>query len=76
MCHGPRAALGLPAMRLEAGFPADLTIVDPEARVEVTPEWFVSKSRNSAFIGHRLLGEASDVLVGGRWALRNGKVVD
>jgi dihydroorotase len=76
MCHGPRAALGLPAMRLEAGFPADVTIVDPEARVEVTPDWFVSKSRNSAFIGHRLLGKASDVLVGGRWALRNGKVVD
>jgi dihydroorotase len=75
MCHGPRAALGLPEVRLEAGYPADITIVDPEARVEVTPEWFVSKSRNSAFIGCSLLGKASDVLVGGTWALRNGKVV-
>ena len=75
MCHGPRAALGLPEVRLEAGFPADITIVDPEARVEVTAEWFVSKSRNSAFLGRSLLGKASDVLVGGAWALRNGKVV-
>ncbi len=75
MCHGPRAALGLPEVRLEAGFPADITIVDPEARVEVTADWFVSKSRNSAFVGSSLLGKASDVLVGGKWALRNGKVV-
>ncbi|MDO8848517.1 MAG: dihydroorotase [Coriobacteriia bacterium] len=75
MCHGPRLALGLPEVRLEAGFPADITIVDPEARVEVTADWFVSKSRNSAFVGSSLLGKASDVLVGGKWALRNGKVV-
>lgn len=75
MCHGPRLALGLPEMRLEAGFPADITVVDPEARVEVTQEWFVSKSRNSAFFGSSLLGKASDVLVGGQWVLRNGKAV-
>lgn len=75
MCHGPRAALGLPEMRLEAGYPADITIVDPEARVEVTPEWFASKARNCVFTGASLLGKASDVLVGGKWALRNGKVV-
>jgi dihydroorotase len=74
MCHGPREAVGLPAMRLEAGMPADITIVDPEARVEVTAEWFASKSRNSAFLGANLLGKASDVLVGGKWALKNGKV--
>ncbi|MHB1135769.1 MAG: dihydroorotase [Coriobacteriia bacterium] len=75
MCHGPRAAAGLPEMRLEAGFPADITIVDPEARVEVTAEWFESKSRNSAFLGQSLLGRASDVLVGGEWIVRKSKVV-
>lgn len=76
MCHGPRRALGLPTARLEAGYPADITVVDPEAKVEATPEWFVSKSRNSAFLGANLLGKASEVLVGGRWALKNGKVVE
>ncbi|HZL05857.1 MAG TPA: dihydroorotase [Coriobacteriia bacterium] len=75
MCHNPRAALGLPAVRIEPGAVADLTIVDPEARVEVTHDWFASKSRNSAFLGQKLLGKASAVLVGGYFALKNGKVV-
>lgn len=75
MAHGPRAALGLPAVRLEAGGVADITVIDPEARVEVVPEFFESKSRNSAFLGVTLLGKASEVLVEGRFALRNGKVV-
>jgi dihydroorotase len=75
MCHGPRAALGLPAVSLAAGQVADITIIDPEARVEITREWFVSKSRNSAFLGSKLLGKASEVLVGGYFALKNGKVV-
>jgi dihydroorotase len=75
MSIGPRAALALPAVRIEVGALADLTIVDPEAKVDVTAEWFVSKSRNSAFLGQKLLGKASDVLVGGYFALRNGKVV-
>lgn len=75
MCHGPRSALGLPPVSLSAGQVADITIVDPEARVEVTPEWFVSRSRNAAFLGSKLLGKASEVLVGGCFALKNGKVV-
>jgi dihydroorotase len=75
MSIGPRAALGLPVARIEVGAVADLTIVDPEAKVEVSPEWFASRSRNSAFLGHKLLGKASDVLVGGYFALRNGRVV-
>lgn len=75
MCHGARAAVGMPELRLEAGFPADLTIIDPEAKVEVTADWFVSAARNSAFLGASLLGKASEVLVGGQWIVRNGKVV-
>ncbi|MHB1341115.1 MAG: dihydroorotase [Coriobacteriia bacterium] len=75
MSIAPRAAFGLPQVRLEAGQVADLTIVDPEARVEVSREWFASKSRNSAFSGHKLLGRASEVLVGGYFALKGGKVV-
>jgi dihydroorotase len=76
MAVAPRAVLGLPPVRFEPGAVADITVIDPEARVDVTPEWFASKSGNSAFLGHKLLGKATDVLVGGRIALRNGKVVD
>ena len=66
MCHGPRAALGLPEVRLEAGFPADITIVDPEARVEVTRRVVRLASRATRrSSGSSLLGKASDVLVGG-----------
>lgn len=76
MAVGPRAVLGLPEVRLEPGAVADITVIDPEARVEVTPELFESKSANSAFMGATLLGKASEVLVEGRFALRNGRVVD
>ena len=76
MCHGPRAALPLlPSVGLRVGGVADVTVFDPEARVEVMPDRFESRSANSAFIGAKLLGKASEVLVGGRLALRNGKVV-
>ncbi len=76
MAAGPRAALGLPEVRLEPGAVADITVIDPEARIEVTPSFFESRSANSAFLGAHLLGKASEVLVEGRFALRNGKVVE
>jgi dihydroorotase len=77
MCHGPRAAIpGLPHRSLGEGVVADITVFDPEARVEVTAGRFESLSANSAFLGHKLLGKASEVFVGGRMVLRNGKVVD
>ena len=75
MAVAPREALGLAPVRFEEGAVADITIIDPEARVEVTREFFESKSSNSAFLGGKLLGKATDVLVEGQFALRNGKVV-
>ena len=44
--------------------------------MEVTPEYFQSKSVNSAFLRATLLGKATEVLIEGQFALRNGKVVD
>jgi len=76
MAHGPREVVGLEPVRLEVGAVADITVIDPEARVEVSDSFFESKSANSAFLGATLLGKASDVLVDGRFALRLGKVVD
>jgi dihydroorotase len=75
MSMGPRRALGLPQVTFAPGEVADITIVDPEARSEVTADWFASRSRNSAFLGAKLMGRATEVLVEGRFALRNGKVV-
>jgi dihydroorotase len=75
MSVAPRAALVLPEVRFEPEAVADITVIDPEARVEVTTEWFESNSVNSAFMSGKLLGKATEVLVEGRFALRNGKVV-
>lgn len=75
MSVAPRTALGLPEVRLEDGGVADITVIDPEAKVDVVPEWFESKSTNSAFLGEKLLGKASEVIVDGKMVARNGKVV-
>ena len=76
MSIGPRACLSrIAPISLAAGSPADVTVVDPEARVTVGKEWFESRSKNSAFTGAKLLGKATEVLVGGSFALRHGKVV-
>jgi dihydroorotase len=75
MSVSPRVALGLPAVRIEAGGVADLTVVDPEAKLEVREGWFESRSANSAFLGEKLLGKASEVIVDGEMVVRNGKVV-
>ena len=75
MAIAPRACLDLPEVRVEEGATADITVIDPEARVEVTAEWFESNSSNSSFLGHKLLGKASEVVVGGALVTRNGKVV-
>jgi dihydroorotase len=75
MAQGPRAALQLPPIMLAAGSVADITVIDPEARVEIGESFFESKSANSAFLGTTLLGKATEVLIGGQFALRNGKVV-
>ena len=76
MSSGPRLCMGLEEISLAEGSKADITIVDPEAKVEVERDWFMSNSKNSAFLGAKLLGKASEVVVDGRLVLRNGKVVE
>lgn len=75
MSHGPRSVFGLPEVRLEPGMPADITVVDPHAPVQVNAAWLKSKSRNTPFLGLTLRGRPTEVLVGGRWALKEGEVV-
>lgn len=68
----PRRILRLAPVAVEAGSAADLTLIDPEAAVTVTPGYFESKSKNSAFLGLHLKGAASDVVIGGRRVLEDG----
>jgi dihydroorotase len=54
----PRRVFGLPEVRLESGYPADLVLLDPEAAWTVEPSAFHSKGRNTPFAGAHLSGRA------------------
>jgi dihydroorotase len=75
MAHSPRKILGLDAVSLVSGSVADLTVIDPDLQWVVGEDGFESKSANSAFLGQRLKGRATDVFVGGYASLRDGLVV-
>ncbi len=75
MAVNPRRILRLEPVKIAAGYKADLTLFDPEKKVQITPEYFESKSKNSAFIGAELYGVATDVFVDGKRVLANEVVV-
>ncbi len=74
MAINPRRILRLEPVRMEAGSLANLTLVDPDKVVHITPDYLQSKSKNSAFLGLTLKGCASDVFVEGRHVLADGEV--
>lgn len=74
MAVNPRRILRLAPVRIAQDSAADLTLVDPERIVHVTPDYLESKSKNSAFLGLTLKGCACDVFVDGRRTLADGKV--
>ena len=74
MAVNPRRLLRLDPVTISEGSKADVTLIDPEEKVDVTTDYFESKSYNSAFIGQRLKGCASDVFVGGKQTLADGVV--
>lgn len=56
MCLGPAQILGIDKGTLKIGSDADIIIISPDKEWVVKKEGFVSKSKNSAFIGKRLKG--------------------
>jgi dihydroorotase len=54
--EAPRRLFDLPEVRLAGGFPADLTLIDPDAEWTVDPAAFHSKGRSTPFAGMRLTG--------------------
>lgn len=76
MAVNPRAILRVEPVKIEAGSTADLTVIDPEAAWTVEVDGFVSKAKNSGFIGAELKGRATDVYVGGYATLEDGAIVE
>ena len=64
--EAPRRVLGLPEVRLEPGFPADLVLLDPAREWIVDPDAFHSMGRNTPFAGWRLTGRPLATVCGGR----------
>ena len=58
---------------LKPGSIADITIIDPEKEYSLSIKDFVSKSKNSPFIGRKLKGKAETTIVGGKiaWPLKD-----
>lgn len=65
----PAKILGLDGGSLRIGAPADVTIIDPHAKWQVSPSRFKSKNANTPFGGWELKGKAVGTIVGGevRW---------
>ncbi|MEW5701731.1 MAG: dihydroorotase [Candidatus Zixiibacteriota bacterium] len=62
----PAQVFHLPAGAIAPGAPADIAIIDPDARWTVTPDQLTSKSKNSAFYGWELTGLVKSTIVDGR----------
>lgn len=60
---------------LEVGAPAHLTVVDPEARWMVEGRRLRSKARNTPFEGRKLTSRPVHTLLGGRFTLRDGQII-
>lgn len=75
MAIAPRTIIDVPFVMLAAGSPADITVIDPEVRWTPQEGGFVSRSQNSAFIGHDLIGCACDVFVDGKQILASGALL-
>lgn len=75
MSLNPARILKLERGTLAAGFAADVTILDPEEQWVFSEKELHSKSRNSPFLGWKMTGRATDVIVGGKLVLENGKFV-
>lgn len=76
MAIAPREILGLEPVKIAEGSVADITVFDPTVAWTVNDDEFVSKSKNSGFIGFELEGRATDVFVGGVATLENGEIVE
>jgi dihydroorotase len=74
MSANPARILGVPGGRLEAGGPADVTLLAPDLDVTVDATRFRSKARNTPFDGWTLRGGVAATIVGGRVLFANPAV--
>ena len=67
---GPARLLGIQAGRLDSGWPADVTVIDPEESWMIDPTQFRSRSSNTPFHGRRVTGRVKCTIVDGQVRFR------
>ena len=70
----PANILGLDKGSISIGKPANITIIDPVKEWTVTKDKFLSKSKNSPFIGRKLKGVVCEVIANGKVVMEDGEV--
>jgi dihydroorotase len=65
MSTRPARIFGLPGGTLAAGSPADVTVFDPRPSWRVDPSAFLSRGRNTPYVGRILRGRARYTIVAG-----------
>jgi dihydroorotase len=76
MTSAPAAVLDIDPPFLREGSRGDVTLFDPDAKWEVDPDHFESKSRNCPFAGRMLWGRAVATIVAGRAVMREGAITE
>jgi dihydroorotase len=66
LTHRPAEILGIDAGELGVGATADVCIIDPQSAWTLSPDGFVSRGRNSPFLGWSFRGRVTHTLVGGK----------
>jgi dihydroorotase len=74
LSSNPAGILGIGRGSLKKGSPADIVIIDPDAKYTYSKESIESKSKNSPFIGWELKGRAVSVMVGGDIVMKDGRI--
>jgi dihydroorotase len=75
MSRRPAEILKVARGTLSAGAVADVTIFDPDDEWIVDEKDFESKSKNSPFLGWKMKGRATEVLVGGKLVLEQSRIL-
>ncbi len=72
----PAELLGIDRGTLNAGAVADIAVFDPKADWTVEAGNFASRGTNSPFLGWRMKGQVTEVLVAGRQRVSGGRLME
>lgn len=75
LCYNPCKLLGIDPPRIKAGETAKFTIIDADDVYKVEKDFFLSKSRNSVFIGKEFKGKVLMTVVNGQIRFYNDQIV-